>query len=129
MKKLISTLIFVSVFYFGTFAQFHGHVGVAYYRPRTTVIIRGWGYSPFYSPFGYYGYPYYGYPYYEAPLPIARPSKLDQEIADITHDYSEKIESVRMDHSLSRKERRHKIRELRSERDNEIYNAKRNYYK
>lgn len=126
MKKLISTLILVGILNIATFAQFHGHGGGAYYRPRTTVIIGGWGYSPFYSPFGYYGY---GYPYYGAPLPIARPSKLDQEIADITHDYREKIESVRMDHSLSGKERRHKIRELRSERDNEIDKAKRNYYK
>ena len=121
MKKLISTLLLVSIFFMHSQAQFRGHGGGIYFRPSTTLIIGGgWGYAPFV---------YYGYPYYGTPIAVPRPSKLDQEIADINHDYSEKIESVRMDNSLSGKERRQKIRELRSERDKVIDDARRNYYK
>jgi hypothetical protein len=123
MKKLLFILVIASVFSANTYGQ-RGHGGGIYYRPQSTVIVGGFGYSPFYSPFGYYGYPYYG-----PPAIAARPSKLDQEIADINHDYSEKIESVRMDSNLSGKERRHEIRELKSARDNEIENAKSSYYK
>ena len=126
MKKLMSILILAGIFYVNSFGQFRGHGGGGvYYRPRTTVVIGGgFGYSPFYSPFGYYGYPYYG-----EPVATAHPSKLDQEIADITHDYAERIESVRMDNNLRGKERRHEIRELKIARDKEIDDAKVSYYK
>jgi len=125
MKKLLLILFLMCFLSVTSFSQFRGHGGGAgYYRPRTTVIIGGYGYSPFYSPFGYYGYPYYGTPSIQY-----RPSKLDQEIADINHDYAEKIESARMDHSLSGKERRHEIRELKIARDREIDTARSNYYK
>lgn len=39
------------------------------------------------------------------------------------------VESVRLDNSLSGHERRQKIRELRRERRDAVYDAKRNYYK
>ena len=122
MKKLMIMLLLAGTIS-GVSAQ-RGHVGGgAYYRPRTTVVVGGGFYSPFYSPF------YYGYPYYMEPSVPYHASKLDQEIADINHDYAEKIESARMNNSISGKERRHEIRELKEERDRQIDLAKRNYYK
>jgi hypothetical protein len=95
--------------------------------PRTHVAVGvglgGWGpYSPYYyNP--WYAYPpgyYYGYG--------ARPTKLDLEIEDIRNDYKHQIWSVRHDESLSRKERRQKVNDLKHERDNEILQAKKDYY-
>ena len=99
-----------------------------HYYPRTHVAVGvglgyGYGYYPYwgYSPF--YGYPpYYGYNY-------SRPSKLDLEIQDIRNDYKDRIWSARHDSSLSRKDRRAKVHELKHERDQEILDAKKNYYK
>jgi len=102
----------------------HGRVGGHfYYRPYTSVVIGA--YAPFYyHPFwyGYYGYPAYNNYYY-------RPTKLDLEIGDIKNDYAEKIWSARQDKTLSGKERRQEVRELKHERDRAIINAERNYYK
>jgi len=98
--------------------------GGGYYHPRTTIIVGGGFYSPFYSPFGYYGYPYYPYA-----TVAPQPTKLDMEIADIKNDYADKIASVRLDRSLTGKERREQIRAFRRERDNAVLEAKRNYYK
>lgn len=103
-------------------AKMPGHMGGGFAGPRTTIVVNSGFYSPFYSPFGYYGYS--GYPYYQAP-----PSKLDLQIMNIKTDYRDKISSVRMDDSLNGKARREKIRELKSERDHTILDAKRNYYK
>jgi len=101
----------------------HPHVGGHfYYRPYTSVVVGT--YAPFYyHPFwyGYYGYPVYNYYY--------RPTKLDFEIADIKNDYAEKIWSARHDKTLSGKERRREVRELKHERDQAIIDAERNYYK
>jgi hypothetical protein len=92
--------------------------------PRTHVAVGvglGWGpYYPYYNP-------WYAYPpgYYYSP----RPTRLDLEIQDIQNDYKDRIWSVRHDESLSRKERRRKVHELKHERDNEIIQAKKDYYK
>ncbi len=125
MKKIVFILL-VSVTLAGGIASAQGHRvgGGAYYRPHTTVVIGGGLYSPYYSPFGYFGYPYYA-----APGVAARPSKLDQEIEDINHDYAQRIESARMDTGLTGKEKRHQVRELKEARDREIDLAKRDYYK
>src|SRR5476651_2020595 len=122
MKKILIMLLIAGTIS-GVSAQLRGHVAVGSYRPRTTVVVGGGFYSPFYSPFNY------GYPYYMEPSVPYHASKLDQEIADINHDYSERIESARMDNSVSGKERRHEIRELKEERDHQIDLAKRDYYK
>ena len=96
---------------------------------RPIVIVRG-GYSPFYSPFGYYGYPYYGYGYgYPYATVPGRPTKLDMKVQDIRDDYSDRIASVKSDHDLSRKERREKVKEFKAERSDAIREAKVNYYK
>ena len=126
MKKLFIILLLMSSYVTVTSAsaQFHGYVRGGYYRPY--IVHRYYYYDPFFSPY-WYGYPYYMYPYGYPPSP--RASKLDQEIADLEHDYSQKIASVRMNHSLSRPERRSRIRELRHQRNEAIENAKRDYYK
>jgi hypothetical protein len=94
--------------------------------------LGGWGYG--YYPYGYYPYspywynPWYAYPpggYYRS----ARPSKLDLQIEDIKTDYRDKIWSVRHDESLSRKQKRQQVHDLKHERDNEILQAKKDYYK
>ena len=104
---------------------------VPVYRPHV-VYVRpyigynyGYGYNPFFYGSLGYGYPYYGYPGYY----YRHPSKLDRQVMDIENDYSDRIESVRLDNTLTRHEKRQKIRELRHERRDAVDNAKRNYYK
>ena len=98
------------------------------YRPHMVYarpyIGFGFGYNPFY--YGGFGYPYYGYTgggYYN------RPSKLDMRIMDIEQDYNDRIKSARLDNSLTGHQRRQEVRELRRERKQAVYDAKRNYYK
>ena len=126
MKKLL--IVMISLALAGTVSaqRFHGGGGGVYYRPH--VVVSG-GFYPYYG-IGYgFGlnpfFPYYPYgsPYYN------RPSKLDMQIADVKHDYEDKIKSAKSDESLTRKERRQKVHDLRAQRDDEIYNLKKNYYK
>lgn len=96
------------------------------YYPRSQVSI-GIGLGAW-SPY----YPYWYNPWYAYPPGYAygmRPSELDLEIQEIKLDYQDRIWSARRDESLSRKERRKKIQELKHERDNEIQQAKIDYYK
>ena len=117
---------------FGVSAQKVGRGGNYHRPPQRVVVVRGGFspfYSPFYSPFGY-GRPYYGYsPYGYDGYRSARPSKLDLQIADIKNDYSDKIKSARMDDQLSRKERRAVIQSLKHDREKQIIDAKRKYYR
>lgn len=77
-----------------------------------------------------YGYPYYGYPYYNRPYYYYRhPSGLDRQIMNIENDYADRIQSARMDNSLTGRERRQEIRNLREQRREAIDNARRNYYR
>ena len=95
---------------------------------HSRVVVVGGGYGPYY-PYGYgigLGYPYPYYPYYGYP---SRPTKLDLKIEDIKNDYQEKIWAARHDNSLSHKERRQEVRQLKHDRDQEIIDARRNYYK
>ncbi|MEP7277281.1 MAG: hypothetical protein ABI813_01445 [Bacteroidota bacterium] len=111
----------------GGHGGWHGGGQVHVIRPRVSIGIGA--YSPFYySPFGYnpYGYPYGYNDYYR---PNYRPSKLQVQVTDIKDDYSDKIWSAKHDTSLSRKERRNVVHQLKSERDKAINDAKRNYYK
>jgi len=119
MKKLF-VILFSLALVISAAAQ-HRYIGRHYYsRPRTTVVLSG-GYYPYYSyP---YGYSYLGQPYYY------RPSRLTLEIEDIQSDYQDRIWSVRHDNSISKRERRMRIHDLKSQRDQAIRDAERNYYK
>ena len=91
-------------------------------RVRTSISL-GIG-SPYYSP--YYSprpYPYYGTPIY------SRPSRLENEIADIKADYNDRIWSARHDNSLSKSERKREIRRLKSERDRAVRDAEYSYHR
>lgn len=126
MKKIMIALT-MTLMATGAFAMGPGHgYGGFHGGGRTTIIYGGGFYSPFYSPFAWgfgYGYPY---PYYAAPY---RPTKLDMQVMDIKNDYADRISSVKMDKDLSGRERRQEVRKLKRERDQAVYDAKRNYYK
>ena len=132
MKKLLIILFSLGIG-FGASAQHGGHIaggGVHYSRPR--IIIGGGAYLPL-SPYMGYGFGYnplfgYGYPYNQG-YRSSRPTKLDLQIEDIKNDYKDRIWSAKHDDTLSRKERKAKVHELKHERDDAITDAKRNYYK
>jgi hypothetical protein len=124
MKKLL--IVMISLALAGTVsAQRFSHGGGVYYHPRVIVTggfypYYGFGFGPFY-PYSPYGYGYgYGY---------NRPSKMAMQIVDVKNDYKDKIWSAKHDTSLTRKERRMKVHELKVQRDNAIEDIKRNYYK
>ena len=138
MKKLL-VILFSLVLTVGVSAQpkigggfrggYSGGGNVHYIRPRVTVVAPyapiypyygygaglGFGYSPFYDPF-------YGQRYQ------ARPTQLDLQIEDIKNDYSYKIATVKDDKSLTKDERKQKVRDLKHEKDQEIIDAKKSYY-
>ncbi len=129
MKKLLIVLFAIGLT-LGASAQ-RGHAyyhGGVYARPRVVVGVGAY-YAPFYPYYGFgFGYgPFYPYPY--GPVYGYRPTKLDLQIEDIKNDYADKIWSVKEDKTLTRKERREKVHELKVQRDQEIADAKRNYYK
>ncbi len=103
----------------GASAQ-HRDYGRHYYTPRTRVVISG-GYYPY--------YPAYPYDYSFGYRPYYRPSRLELQIEDIQSDYQDRIWSARHDDRLSKRERKMKIHEFKSERDEAIRNAERNYYR
>ena len=125
--KQILVITLAMVMALGASAQhrfYHGGIGGGYRfaGPRVSIGIG----APLYP---YYGYsPYYGYPgtYYGNSY---RPSKLTLKIEDIKNDYDDRIWSAKHDTSLSRKERRELVHNLKRERDQAVIDAKRNYYK
>jgi hypothetical protein len=56
------------------------------------------------------------------------PSKLALQIEDIKNDYNEKIQAAKDDKSMTRKERRTRVRELKHDRDAAVTQAQRDYY-
>jgi len=102
-------------------------------RPAKVIVVRPYilhsygyypyrfGYNPFYAPYAYN-------PYYSPFAYQHQPSKLDLEVEQITNDYHHEIAEVRHDNTLSKAERRQKIRDLRHERKNSIIEAKKGYY-
>jgi hypothetical protein len=103
---------------------YHGG-GVVYY-PRTYVGLGlGFGYpfyGGFYSPWGPWGYP----PYYYGNG--AMPSRLALQIDDIKNDYAAQIKDTKDDKTLTRKERRGKVNQLKHDRDAAVIQARRDYY-
>jgi len=137
MKKILVVFL-CSGFIYSASAQ-HGHsvvVGayhgpVYVYQPPVTVAFGVGINSPFYSPFGYYGYPYWALPYGYFPYGGAyySPSKLQKKEADIRSDYADRIYSVRQDNTLTNKEKRQAVRSLKKQRDLEIHDLEANYHK
>jgi len=128
MKKLF--ILLLSIGLVGSAAAQRGVHGGFYhgggYRYRPTVVVGFGGYFPFY-PYPYWGYgPYYPYPGYAYGY---RPSRMTMQIEDIKMDYRDKITSVKEDKTLTHRERRDKIHQLKLERDQKIDNLRRNYYK
>src|ERR1700733_8045345 len=126
-KKLFILLFSLGLAY-GASAQrggFHGGGGVVVVG-RGGYYGGGWGYPyggiglglgfgyPWGYPYGPYAYPpyYYGYG--------AMPNQLELQVRDIRNDYDAQIKDVRHDKALSRKERRTKIDQLKTDRDNAI---------
>ncbi|MFT4154162.1 hypothetical protein [Parafilimonas sp.] len=100
--------------------------GVARPAPRVIYYSTPYYYSPFWNPYFYGGF---GYNWYGRPGYYNHSTKMQKQIQDIENDYKDRIESVRSDDSLSGKERRQKIRALKHDRDKEIADFKKNYYK
>lgn len=126
MKKIIAVLVLTAMVKVASaMPPMHGGGFRGGFYPRTTVVVGGGFYSPYFSPFGFYGYPY-GAPYAVAPY---QPTKLDIQVANIRNDYADKIESVKLDKDLTGKERRSQIRTFKRDRDQAVLEAKRNYYK
>jgi hypothetical protein len=125
MKTLFIMLALVALS-FGASAQRKS----GYYHARSRIIIApsisyglGFGYP-------YFGYPVFGYPYgYGNPYygPRRMPYKLSLEIQSIRIDYKDKIRKARHDKSLSSSQRRQEIRALKTERDQQIIDAQRNF--
>jgi hypothetical protein len=134
MKKLLGILLCLGLGY-GAFAQ-HGHTVVVgtYHRPvyvyRPPLFVGV--YSPFYSPFGYYGIPFGGVPfagYYPYPGVYSSPSKLQKKESEIRSDYADRIYSVKHDGSLTHKEKREAVSSLKKQRKQEIHDLEANYHK
>ncbi len=125
MKKLLVILLSLGLVATAS-AQHRFHGGsFRYSGPRISVGIGAFG--PFYPSYGFGYSPYYAYP-----QPYAynyRPSKLALKIEDVKSDYADRIWSAKNDDSLSRKEKRKLVHQLKYERDQAIIDAKRNYYK
>jgi hypothetical protein len=119
MKKLL--IVMISFALAGSVSAQHFSHGGFYAAPR--VVVTG-GFYPYYG-FGFGPF----YPYYPYGYGHNRPSKMDMQIQDIKNDYKDKIWSAKHDTSLTRKERRMKVHELKVERDNAISDLKKNYYK
>jgi hypothetical protein len=120
MKKLMIILLAAGLA-FNASAQKFGRGGGYYARPR--VVVSAGLFSPFYP---FYGYPFYPYPSYGY---MQRPTRLDLQVQDIKNDYQDKIWAAKQDKSVSRKERKKNVHELKHERDEAIIQAKRDYYK
>jgi hypothetical protein len=122
--KTILMFCLAFVITIGASAQKYSSHPYIYPPPRvhTSISVGIGSPSPYYSPF-YSPYPFYGAPIY------SRPTRLENEIADIKADYNDRIWSAKHDNSLSRSERKREIRRLKSERDRAVRDAEFNYHR
>lgn len=92
----------------------------SYYNPYA-FGLRSYGMNP------YYYYPRFGYGF--APMAEYRqPTQLELKIEQIRGDFRHEITEVRHDKSITKSERKKRIRQLKHERDNAILSAKQDYY-
>ncbi len=119
--KTLSIILLSVMLSLGVAAQHRVYVPV--YHPHVYVAPYygiGFAYAPF-------GYPYYGYPYGYDPYYSRVPYKLSLEIQSIKTDYRNKIREARKDKSISHSARRQEIRNLKTQRDEDIYSAEQNF--
>jgi hypothetical protein len=136
MKNVKALLIIVSlvVLSMSASAQRGGHYygGGHYYHsysPRV-IVSPSFGYGYGYYPYSYFGMPFFGYPYgYASPYGYGSRGSynLSLQIQSIKIDYRNQIRNTRKDKSISHAERRKDIRNLKTERDQAIISAQRNY--
>ena len=105
-----------------------GGIGGGY---RGGYVVRGYapavGFGFYPGLYWGYGYPYWNYPY---GYPYGRvPTKLQMQVSDIKADYADRIASVKADNTLSGKEKRQQIRDLKHQRDDAVANTVRGYWK
>ncbi len=133
MKKLLIVLFSASLA-LGASAQRVGHIsgGGYVYRPHVVVGVGlGYGYGPLFPYYGWggpwgFGYPY-GYPpyYYGYGTP---PPRLAYQIDGIRSDYHAQIKETRHDKSLTHKEKRERIKQLKHDRDQAVVQARKDFY-
>ncbi len=90
----------------------------------------GYGFGYGYYRYSYFGTPFFGYPYgYMSPIMVITGANynLSLQIQSIKMDYRNQIRNARKDKSMSHAERRKEIRNLKTERDQAIISAQRNY--
>ena len=132
MKKLL-VVLFSFGLALGASAQrvgHFGHVGGGYvYQPHVVVGVGlGYGFGPYYPYYGFYSPWGFGYPppYYYGNG--AMPSRLAVQIDGIKMDYKDQIKGIRQDKSLSHKERRARIKQLKRDRDQAVVQARKDFY-
>jgi hypothetical protein len=113
-----------------------GHIGGGYvYRPHVAVGLGfgyglgygyGFGYGPFFPYYGYgpWGYPYPPYYYGYGSMP----SGLAYQVDGIKSDFKAQIKDTRHDKSLTHKEKRAKIDQLKRDRDQAVVQARKDYF-
>jgi hypothetical protein len=121
MKK-ISVMLFGVILALGASAQKVVVVRPVPVAPHVVYYSRPYYYNPFF-------YDGIGYSWYSHPAYYNRPTKMDLKIQDIENDYADRIRSVRADDSLTRHEKKEKIRELKHERGDAVNDLKKTYYK
>lgn len=137
-RKLLIVVFSIGLAFSASAQRGHGiggfHGGGGYYAyPRTYVGVGfglgyGFGYGlgyPFFPGYGLYGpyaYPpyYYGYG--------AMPARLGMQIQTIKDDYAQQIKAVKQDKTLTHKEKRTRIKELKNEREGTIVQARKDYF-
>lgn len=110
----------------------YSHGGGGYYfAPRVYASPYRYGYG-FGLGLGYplFGYPYYGYPYYGyGGYRGGSPYSLSAQLEDIKYYYKDKITATRRNKTIKHRERRQEIRNIKSERDRAIDQARMNYHR
>lgn len=94
--------------------------------PRVRPVISVGAYAPLY-PYGFYS-PFYN-PYYYPDYSYRYPARLRMKLDAIRDDYQQQIKETRHDKTMTGKERRAKVRELKTEKDRAIIDAKKDFFK
>jgi hypothetical protein len=126
MKKLFIVLVSLGLALGASAQHFRG--GGGYYNGGPRIGVGFGFYAPFYPfgyPYGYYPYGPYGYGYGNG----YGNSRLNMQIQDIKSEYKGKIWAVKEDKTLTHKQKRQQIIQLKLQRDETIDQAKRNYYR